>query len=252
MEITGEREEPPAKSARMTNLRGASPARMGNDVAAMRVDEFSVARELMLRTQLRARGIRDERVLAAMARVPRHEFVDEEFRSQAYADHPVPIRRDQTLSQPYIVAVMLQALALDGSERVLEIGTGSGYQTALLAELAREVFSVERLPCLARSAEAVLYRLGYQNITVVVGDGSQGLLERAPFGAIIVAAAARRIPPAWFAQLREGGRLVAPVGPAYAQNLQLVEKQGGQALITNLEECRFVPLISGAGSPRDE
>jgi len=216
------------------------------------VDEFSVPRELMLRTQLRARGIRDERVLAAMARVPRHEFVNQEFRSQAYEDHPVPIGRSQTLSQPYIVAVMLQALTLNGSERVLEIGTGSGYKTAVLAELAREIFSVERLSCLAQSAEAVLHRLGYQNITVVVGDGSQGLPQRAPFDAMIVAAAARRIPPAWFAQLREGGRLVAPVGPAHAQTLQFVEKQDGQALITNLEECRFVPLITDVGSPRDE
>ncbi len=220
-------------------------------MVAMKVDEYSVQRELMLSTQLRARGIRDARVLAAMARVPRHEFVDEEFRSQAYEDHPVPIAKGQTLSQPYIVAIMLEALALDGSERVLEIGTGSGYQTALLAELAREVFSVERLPCLARSAESVLHRLGYQNITVVVGDGTRGLPARAPFGAIIVAAAAPRIPPAWFAQLCEGGRLVAPVGPAYAQNLQLVEKHHGQALVTNLEECRFVPLISEVEDPKD-
>jgi protein-L-isoaspartate(D-aspartate) O-methyltransferase len=225
---------------------------MGGEMAAMQVNDFSVQREHMLSTQLRARGIRDQRVLAAMARVPRHEFVDEEFRSQAYEDHPVPIGKGQTLSQPYIVAIMLQALALDGSERVLEIGTGSGYQSALLGELAREVFSVERLASLAHSAEAVLHRLGYQNITVVVGDGSQGLSPAAPFDAIIAGAAAARIPPAWFAQLREAGRMVAPVGPAYSQKLQFVQKQNGQALVTNLEECRFVPLISDVDYAREE
>jgi protein-L-isoaspartate(D-aspartate) O-methyltransferase len=218
----------------------------------MKVDDFSVLREHMLSAQLRARGIYDERVLAAMGRVPRHEFVSEELRSQAYEDHPVPIGKGQTLSQPYIVAIMLQALALEGSERVLEIGTGSGYQTALLAEMAREVFSVERIPSLAESAQAILHRLGYQNITVVTGDGSQGLAERAPFDAIIMAAAAPRVPPALFAQLREQGRMVAPIGPAYAQRLQMIEKQNGNALVTNLEKCRFVPLISDEQSPKEE
>jgi protein-L-isoaspartate(D-aspartate) O-methyltransferase len=218
----------------------------------MKVDDFSVPRERMLSAQLRARGIGDERVLAAMARVPRHEFVAEELRSQAYEDHPIPIGKGQTLSQPYIVAVMLQALALDGSERVLEIGTGSGYQTALLAELAREVFSVERLRSLAQSAQEILHRLGYQNITVVTGDGSQGLAQRAPFDAIVLAAAAPRVPPALFAQLREGGRMVAPIGPAYAQKLLMIQKQNGHALVRNLEKCRFVPLISDEESSREE
>jgi len=218
----------------------------------MRVDDFSGPREHMLSAQLRARGIRDERVLAAMARVPRHEFVAEELRSHAYEDHPIPIGKGQTLSQPYIVAVMLQALALDGSERVLDIGTGSGYQTALLAELAGEVFSVERLASLAHSAQEILHRLGYPNITVVTGDGSRGLPERAPFDAIIVAAAAPRVPPALFVQLREGGRMVAPVGPAYAQRLEMIEKQNGHALVTNLEKCRFVPLISDEDSLREK
>jgi protein-L-isoaspartate(D-aspartate) O-methyltransferase len=221
-------------------------------VAAMKVEDFSGQRELMLSRQLRARGIQDERVLGAMARVPRHEFVSERFRSQAYGDHPVPIGQGQTISQPYIVALMLEALALDGSERVLEIGTGSGYQSALLAELAREVFSVERLPALALSAKETLDRLGYHNITIVLGDGSQGLAERAPFDAIIVAAAAPRIPPELIAQLREGGRMIAPVGPGHAQNLQLVRKQNGQALVVNLENCRFVPLISDRDNPEEE
>ena len=221
-------------------------------MAAMKAEDFSVQRELMLSRQLRARGIQDERVLAAMAHVPRHEFVSEGFRSQAYGDHPVPIGQGQTISQPYIVAVMLEALALDGSERVLEIGTGSGYQSALLAELAREVFSVERLPALAQSAKDILDRLGYHNITIVVGDGSQGLAERAPFDAIIVAAAAPRIPPELFAQLREGGRMIAPVGPGQAQNLQFLRKENGQALVVNLEKCRFVPLISDQDYPEEE
>jgi protein-L-isoaspartate(D-aspartate) O-methyltransferase len=221
-------------------------------VAAMKVEDFSGQRELMLSRQLRARGIQDERVLGAMARVPRHEFVSEGFRSQAYGDHPVPIGQGQTISQPYIVALMLEALALDGSERVLEIGTGSGYQSALLAELAREVFSVERLPALALSAKETLDRLGYHNITIVLGDGSQGLAERAPFDAIIVAAAAPRIPPELIAQLREGGRMIAPVGPGHAQNLQFVRKQNGQALVVNLEKCRFVPLISDRDYPEEE
>jgi len=234
---------------RMTHLGRLLRTRMENDGTVMKVDEFSLPRERMLGEQLRARGIRDERVLAAMAHVPRHEFVAEELRSQAYEDHPIPIGKGQTLSQPYIVAVMLEALALKGSERVLEIGTGSGYQTALLAELAGEVFSVERLASLAQSAQAILHRLGYRNVVVVTGDGSQGLLEQAPFDAIIVAAAAPRVPPPLFAQLREGGRMMAPVGPTYAQKLQLIQKQYGHALVTNLEKCRFVPLISDKESP---
>jgi protein-L-isoaspartate(D-aspartate) O-methyltransferase len=236
----------------MMHLGWASPTRMQKTMAAMKVEDFSLQRELMLSTQLRARGIRDERVLAAMARVPRHEFVGEGFRSQAYGDHPIPIGQGQTLSQPYIVAVMLEALALDGSERVLEIGTGSGYQSALLAELVRQVFSVERLPGLARSATELLDRLGYRNITIVLGDGNQGLAEQAPFDAILVAAAAPRIPPELFAQLHEGGRMIAPVGPGYAQNLQFVRKQNGQALVVNLEKCRFVPLISNQDFSGDE
>jgi protein-L-isoaspartate(D-aspartate) O-methyltransferase len=212
-------------------------------------EQFAAQRELMVSTQLRARGISDERVLAAMARVPRHEFVAEEYREQAYEDHPVPIGEGQTLSQPYIVAIMLEALTLAGSEKVLEIGTGSGYQTALLAELAREVHSLERHASLARSAENVLHRLGYRNVRVLVGDGSEGLADQAPFEATIVSAAAPRIPPALFEQLREGGRMVVPVGPAYAQELQLVRKQDGHPIVDNLEGCRFVPLIGCQGYP---
>jgi len=201
----------------------------------------------MVKTQLRARGIRDERVLAAMSRVPRHEFVAGDSRSQAYEDHPLPIAEGQTVSQPYIVARMLEGLALDGSEIVLEVGTGSGYQTALLAELCRHVESVERHESLAGSAKSTLARLGYRNATVTIGDGSQGLAQRSPFDAIIVSAAAPRIPQALLEQLREGGRLVIPVGPASAQDLQLVYKRAGKIVVESLDGCRFVPLIGQQG-----
>ena len=210
---------------------------------------FDVQRELMASAQLRARGISDERVLAAMARIPRHEFVAEEYRDQAYEDHPLPIGEGQTLSQPYIVAIMLQALALSGSEKVLEVGTGSGYQTALLAELARDVYSVERHASLAHSAEEVLRGLGYGNVCVMVGDGSQGLPVQAPFDAIAVSAAAPRIPRALFDQLQEGGKMILPVGPAQAQELELVRKQDGNLIVEEMEGCRFVPLIGGQGYP---
>jgi protein-L-isoaspartate(D-aspartate) O-methyltransferase len=214
-----------------------------------KVDSFLAQRRSMVESQLRARGIRDARVLAAMFHVPRHEFVSEEYRDQAYEDHPIPIGEGQTLSQPYIVAIMLEALALEPSDTVLEVGTGSGYQTALLAKLTRQVYSVERHASLARAAQATLGRLGYTNVEVLLGDGSHGLSERAPFDAIVVSAAAPQIPPPLFEQLREGGRMVIPVGPAHAQELQLVRKHEGQPVLTNLEGCRFVPLIGSEGYP---
>ena len=211
------------------------------------VDLFLAQRRDMVGSQLRARGIRDERVLAAMSHVPRHEFVPVEFRDQVYEDHPIPIGEGQTVSQPYIVAIMLQALALDPSDTVLEIGTGSGYQTALLAELTRQVYSVERHASLARTAEATLRRLGYSNVQVLLGDGTNGLPDHAPFDAIVVSAAAPQIPPPLFEQLCDGGRMVIPVGPAPAQELQLVRKKAGQPVISSLEGCRFVPLIGSKG-----
>src|SRR5580704_14119668 len=185
--------------------------------AEIHPDRFTVERQNMVESQLSARGIRDPRVLDAMARVPRHEFVAERYRDQAYEDHPIPIGEGQTVSQPYIVARMLETLSLVPSAKVLEIGTGSGYQTAVLAELSAYVFSVERHPLLAREAEATLVRLGYTNVRVIVGDGSQGLPEFAPFDAIVVSAAAPRIPSALFEQLQEGGLMIIPVGPAEAQ-----------------------------------
>jgi protein-L-isoaspartate(D-aspartate) O-methyltransferase len=201
----------------------------------------------MVETQLRARGIRDPRVLGAMERVPRHQFVAEVLQPQAYEDHPVPAGEGQTVSQPYIVALTLEALALEPSYAVLEVGTGSGYQTALLAELAARVYSIERHASLARQAEITLARLGYTNTTIWVADGTQGLAQAAPFDAIAVSAAAPRIPLPLFEQLREGGRMVVPVGALQAQELQLVRKREGHPLITSLGACAFVPLIGGHG-----
>jgi protein-L-isoaspartate(D-aspartate) O-methyltransferase len=210
-------------------------------------DPFVAQRQHMVETQLRARGIRDVCVLAAMSRVPRHEFVSEQYRDQVYEDHPIPIGEGQTISQPYIVAIMLEALALNRADFVLEVGTGSGYQTALLAELSRHVYSVERHASLARDAEILLARLGHHNANIVLGDGSRGLIEQSPFDAIVVSAAAPTIPSSLFEQLRDAGRMVIPVGPAHAQKLQLVRKYGSQPVLTNLDGCRFVPLIGEQG-----
>jgi len=210
-------------------------------------DQFDRERAEMVQVQLRGRGIRDERVLEAMLRIPRHEFVLPEYGSQAYEDHPLPIGEEQTISQPFIIAVSLQALSLQGTESVLEVGTGSGYQTALLALLARNVYSIERHSTLARSAEAILVRLGVNNVRVVVGDGSHGLLEQAPFDAVEVGAAAPGLPRSLFDQLSENGRMVIPVGPPQAQELQLVRKRDGKPNIEVLEGCRFVPLVGAEG-----
>ena len=210
------------------------------------VMDFASHRERMVRTQLADRGIRDVRVLGAMRDVPRHEFVAELLRHDAYEDHPLPIGAEQTISQPYIVAIMLQHLELQAADRILEIGTGSGYVTALLATLCAEVYSVERHPELAFSAERRLARLGYPNVNVRVGDGNRGWPECAPYNAILVSAAASEVPPLLFDQLREGGRMVVPVGPASSQELQLIRKVGGLPDTRSLEGCRFVPLVGGA------
>jgi protein-L-isoaspartate(D-aspartate) O-methyltransferase len=208
-------------------------------------DYFQAERERMVRTQLAERGIREARVLDAMSRVPRHEFVPETLRQEAYEDHPLPIGEGQTISQPYIVAAMLEHLALQTIDRVLEIGTGSGYVTALLSLLCAEVYSVERHAQLAALAESTLLRLGYRNMKIGVGDGSQGWPEYAPFDAILVSAATPEMPPALFAQLREGGRMVVPIGPASSQELQLIRKIGAEPEVRVLEGCRFVPLVEG-------
>jgi protein-L-isoaspartate(D-aspartate) O-methyltransferase len=211
---------------------------------------FTRLRQRMVEDQLRARGVQDERVLAAMARVPRHEFAPVPYRDQAYEDHPLPIGEGQTISQPYIVALMLQALALTPADRVLEVGTGSGYVTALLAEIVARVFSVERHAVLANAARDLLARLGYTNVAVIVGDGSKGFAEVAPYEAIIVSAAALEVPPALVTQLAEGGRMILPVGNADFQQLQLIRKENGQPRIALRELCRFVPLVSGPSHNR--
>jgi protein-L-isoaspartate(D-aspartate) O-methyltransferase len=201
----------------------------------------------MVQVQLRARGIRDERVLAAMEQVPRHLFVAREFQADAYGDFPVPIGHGQTISQPLIVALMLEAAGIRPEHVVLEVGTGSGYEAALVAELAARVYTIERLAALAAQARKNLLALGYERVAVSVGDGSQGLPDAAPFDAIIVSAAAPQVPPSLFQQLREGGRLVVPVGVPESQELKLVRKHDGKPVITWLESCRFVPLVGAEG-----
>ena len=213
--------------------------------AAYQADPFATLRQRMVESQLRARGITDQRVLDAMLRVPRHEFIPQRYRDQAYEDHPLPIGEGQTISQPYIVASMLDALELKPEDRVLEIGTGSGYVTALLAELAAEVFSIERHASLAEEARKVLSRLGYANVKVIVGDGAQGSPRCAPYDAITVAAAAPELPRPLLLQLAECGRMIVPVGPPETQQLQLIRMQNGRPQIFLREPCRFVPLVSG-------
>ena len=205
---------------------------------------FSMLRQRMVNEQMRSRGIRDERVLEAMTRVPRHEFAPPRYRDQAYEDHPLPIGEGQTISQPYIVAIMLEALCLKPDDRVLEVGTGSGFVTALLAHLTAEVISIERHRALADSAAEVLSRLGYTNVRIITGDGSRGFAEAAPYNAIMVAAAAPQVPHELMEQLAEGGRLIIPVGWEDSQQLQLIEKRNGQPRTSLRELCRFVPLVS--------
>jgi protein-L-isoaspartate(D-aspartate) O-methyltransferase len=197
--------------------------------------------------QLRRRGIDDPRVLAAMARVPRELFVPDRARAHAYDDAALAIGYDQTISQPYVVACTCQALTLVGDERVLDVGTGSGYQAAVLAELGGTVVSVERVPELARRAREALVLAGYSDVEVLVGDGSVGVSERAPFAAIAVGAAARRPPPSLLAQLEVGGRLVIPVGRLGMQRLMLIERTAEGLVTRRLADVRFVPLLGAEG-----
>jgi protein-L-isoaspartate(D-aspartate) O-methyltransferase len=205
--------------------------------------KYRERRERMVKTQLIPRGIKDPRVLDVFAKVPRHLFVDPVQRHMAYSDHPLPIGLEQTISQPYIVALMTQSLALKGNENVLEIGTGSGYQTAILAELARHVYTIERLPQLSEKAQNILQELQYKNISFKVGDGTGGWPEKAPFEAILVAAASESVPPALIEQLSPGGRMVIPVGDSPVQDLLLLIKNQQGIEEQNLCGCRFVPLI---------
>jgi protein-L-isoaspartate(D-aspartate) O-methyltransferase len=210
---------------------------------------FEAQRREMVALQIRDRGVRSERVLTAMAVVPRHEFVPPSQAAAAYSDHALPIGEGQTISQPYVVAAMTQALSLTGSERVLEIGGGSGYQAALLSILSREVIAIEFLPQLATAARDRLVRLGFLNVRVEQGDGSLGWPADGPFDAILVAAAAPEIPPPLVEQLAEGGRLLIPVGSAEEQNLLRVVKRGNQITREILFACRFVPLRGRHGWP---
>lgn len=208
---------------------------------------FAEQRDRMVEEQLKARGLTDERLLAAFRKVPRHSFVPEEFQPQAYTDHPLPIGAGQTISQPYMVALMTSRLQLQGHERVLEIGAGSGYQTAILAELALEVFSVERLPELLRTASERLSALGYLNIRLTTGNGSLGWPEHAPYEAIVVTAAAPDLPAPLLAQLTDPGRMVLPIGPQDAQMLIEVEQRRGTVTRREIASCVFVPLCGQYG-----
>lgn len=201
----------------------------------------------MVDEQLRSRGIRDARVLAAMGKVPREEFIFGEDIRDAYGDHPLPIGAGQTVSQPYIVAAMVEALELQPTDRVLEVGTGTGYEAAILGELAAAVWTIERHEGLANEARAILARLGYAKVHVVCGDGSLGLPEQAPFDKILVAAAAPRIPESLVSQLVDGGRLVVPVGTRTEQQVHIVRKAGNEIVVTTHDLCRFVPLVGAEG-----
>lgn len=213
----------------------------------MVVNDLAGQREKMVRTQLEARGIKDPRALAAFRKVPRHLFIPEGMRSRAYDDSPLPIGQGQTISQPYTVARMTEALQLAGREIVLEIGAGSGYQTAILAELASWVYSVERLRDLAQSARQLLDQLEYHNVAINVGDGTFGWKEHGPYDAVIVTAGAPEIPKPLISQLKEGGRLVIPVGDQYTQNLILGVKKGDGLETEDLGAYRFVELIGTYG-----
>jgi len=209
--------------------------------------DFTIARQRMVREHLKARGIRDARVLAVMLRVPRELFVPRLIRDRAYEDRPLFIGYDQTISQPYITAFMTEALELEPTDRVLEIGTGSGYQTAILAELAATVYTIERLEPLSRRAQRLLHHLGYQNIHFRVGDGSLGWHEAAPFQAIIVTAGAARLPQPLVEQLATHGRLVIPIGPPGEQYLHRYRKTDHDLTDEVLTQVAFVPLVSGEG-----
>jgi protein-L-isoaspartate(D-aspartate) O-methyltransferase len=209
--------------------------------------DHGASRRRMVTEQMRARGVTDARVLAALERVARHRFVNAGDESLAHEDYPLPIGHGQTISQPYIVALMSELLQLQGHEKVLEIGAGSGYQSAILAELGRTVIAVERLPELADRARNLLAELGYANVEIVVGDGTQGRPEAAPYDAILVTAAAPKVADPWIAQLADGGRLVFPLGARWSQILTRVTRRGAELHTESFGAVAFVPLIGEHG-----
>jgi protein-L-isoaspartate(D-aspartate) O-methyltransferase len=209
--------------------------------------DFPKARVKMVEEQIVSRGVREAKLVAAMKKIPRHLFVEEALQSQAYSDHPLPIGEKQTISQPYMVALMTEAMLLTGKEKVLEIGTGSGYQTAILAELSGKVFSIERIRPLAIRARKLLYELGYFNVEIKIFDGTFGWIEERPFDAIIVTAGSPDIPQPLVDQLAVGGRLVIPVGDAFVQDLFRVTKTEEGIKKEDLGGCRFVKLIGKYG-----
>lgn len=209
--------------------------------------DYSKERAVMVRDQLMSRGIKDERVLTAMLKVERHRFVPSAYRNQAYEDYPLPVGEGQTISQPYIVAFMTEALNLKKEDKVLEIGTGSGYQAAILGEICDSVFTIEIFQSLALSAMKTLDELGYSNVYVKIGDGYKGWAEHAPYDAVIVTCAPADIPEMLEEQLAEGGRMIIPVGSDYTQNLYLLEKKAGKLQKKSVLPVRFVPMINENG-----
>jgi len=209
--------------------------------------DYKQLREAMVKEQIIARGIKDERVIEAFRRVEREKFVPLEVREETYEDFPLSIGEEQTISQPYIAALMTECLELKGDEKVLEIGTGSGYQTAILADLARQVYSVERINSLAQRARALLERLGYTNIKIRVANGTLGWKEYSPYDRILVTAGAREVPQPLLEQLGEGGIMVIPVGDLFSQKLEVVSKKKGAIKSKTVERCVFVPLIGTYG-----
>jgi len=214
--------------------------------------DYETLRKRLVEEQLVSRGIKDAKVLNAFLKVERHRFIPQDSRNSAYADFPVPIGKSQTISQPYIVALMTESLVLSGKEKVLEIGTGSGYQTAILAELVKEIYSIERFEELAIKAQDILKELGYENIRIKAGDGTLGWPEAAPFDRIIVTASAPKIPFTFIEQLADNGKLILPLGGSFGQVLTLTEKIDGKIKASDICGCVFVPLIGKYGWQEDK
>ncbi len=212
-------------------------------------DPYRTKREIMVEKQIVARGIKDKKVINALLKVPRHKFVPEEYKHLAYEDGPLPIGYDQTISQPYIVAYMTEVLELNENNKILEIGTGSGYQAAILAEICKEVYTIEIVPELAERAKKIIDELGYKNIFIKIGDGYKGWPEKAPFDAIIVTCSPTNIPKPLVEQLSENGRMIIPVGEWYNQQLLLLRKKNGKKIKENLLPVRFVPMVNEKKKP---